>query len=290
MADFGVAKVTEATSSTEPGSLVGSVHYLSPEQAAGRTLTPRSDLYSLGIVLYEMLSGTRPFEAENWEEGPLAVADKRLKEDPEPLGDQAPDVPPWLEQTTMRLLARDPNERFTDAAELTEVLRGELGIPEGPPDKPDMQASPTQLDLDEPLPEAAPSAPPDKDRELRTLPSTGTSSRVRAKRRKRRGVAIVVMMAALAISVVLVLVGTAVDRPEVRPPEASGTPADQRAVTIQKAVTVQDAVPIQDVVSVRGGADPGGDGGPPASPSPSPSDPGYPISLEATSPQGDQYR
>ena len=134
--DFGVAKVTEATSLTEPGALVGSVYYLSPEQAAGQALTPRSDLYSLGIVLYEALSGTRPFEAESWEEGPLAVATKRLTQDPEPLRDRAPDVPPWLEQATMRLLARDPDERFADATELAEVLRKGLGIPESTPDRP----------------------------------------------------------------------------------------------------------------------------------------------------------
>lgn len=228
VADFGVAKVTEATSFTEPGSLVGSVYYLSPEQAAGQPLTPRSDLYSLGIVLYEMLSGTRPFEAASWEEGPLAIANKRLKEDPEPLKDRVPDILSWLEQATMRLLARDPDERFVDAEELTEVLRKGLGTAESRPDTTDKRSPLTQPAPREPAAEATALVPPDKGHESqapsRTSSSAGTLSATRAVRRlKRRRAATVAAVAALVVSVMLIVAGTSIDRSGGDPPKANGT-------------------------------------------------------------------
>lgn len=127
VADFGVAKAVEGTSLTEPGMLVGTVHYLSPEQAAGENITPSSDLYSLGVVLYEMISGSRPFEADSWEEGPMAVVNKRLTQDPPPLEDRAPDAPSWLVEVTMRLLSRAPEQRFPNATELADALERGLG-------------------------------------------------------------------------------------------------------------------------------------------------------------------
>lgn len=271
VADFGVAKVTEATSFTEPGALVGTVHYLSPEQAAGQPLTPRSDLYSLGIVLYEMLSGTRPFEAESWEEGPLAIANKRLTQDPEPLKDQVPDVPSWLELATMRLLARDPDERFADAAELAEVLRQGLGIAEGSPDSPGTQVPPIQPEPCESVSEVTISTPLNESSERR-LPSRASSSAstlsgTRAvRRRKRRRVAIFGAVAVLVVSVMLIVAGTNIGRTGVDPPEAGkGTRSDQSA-------------------------EPGGGIEAPASFSPLPFSPGSSLPGGITSSPRDQYR
>lgn len=268
VADFGVAKVTETTSLTEPGSLVGSVHYLSPEQAAGQEITPRSDLYSLGIVLYEMLSGTRPFEAESWEEGPLAVVNKRLTQDPEPLGDRAPDVPQWLEQATMRLLARNPDERFADAAEFAEVLREGLGIAESTPNRPDRNVASIQPEPCEPETEAT--VPPDESRERRMLrrasPSAGTLSAGRVRRRKRRRGAIATTAAALVVSAMLLVAGASYDWSEAEPPRANDTDAGNGQ-----------------------SADPGGGADSPLFSFPSSLDPGSPIPSGSTSPQ-DQYR
>ena len=271
VADFGVAKVTEATSSTDPGSLVGSIHYLSPEQASGQTLTPRSDLYSLGIVLYEMLSAARPFEAESWEEGPLTVANKRLTEDPKPLKDRVPSVPSWLEQATMRLLARDPDERFADAAEVAEVLRKGLGIAESPPDETDKRIPQIQPGPCEPATEGTALAPSDKSHESqapsRVSSSMGTLSGTRvARRRKRRRTAIFAAVAALVVSVMLTLASTNIGRPGVDPPKANGT--DPR---------------------YEQSAEPGGMESP-ASFFPPPADPGAPIPGGMTSSTQDQYR
>lgn len=270
VADFGVAKVTEATSFTEPGALVGTVHYLSPEQAAGQALTPRSDLYSLGIVLYEMLSGTRPFEAESWEEGPLAIANKRLTQDPEPLKDQVPDVPPWLERATMRLLAREPEERFADAAELAEVLRQGLGIAESPSDKKDAYVPPIQPEPCESVSDVTVSTPSNENNERRAssrASSASTLSGTRAvRRRKRRRAAIFAAAAVLVVSVMLIVAGTNIGRTGVDPPEAGkGTRSDQSA-------------------------EPGGGIEAPASFSPLPFSPGSPLPGGITSSPRDQYR
>jgi serine/threonine-protein kinase len=117
--DFGIARAVSEASMTVTGTTLGSVHYFSPEQARGDEVTGASDVYGLGIVLYEMLTGRRPFEAES----AAAVALKRLSEDaprPSAIGFA---LPPGLESILMRALARDPADRFPDAGAFAEALR-----------------------------------------------------------------------------------------------------------------------------------------------------------------------
>jgi serine/threonine-protein kinase len=117
--DFGISRAITDASMTVTGTTIGSVHYFSPEQAAGEEVGPPSDMYALGIVLYEMLSGRRPFQADS----AAGVALKRLNEPPPPLSTGIRPIPPRLESVVMRALARDPARRYASAADLARALR-----------------------------------------------------------------------------------------------------------------------------------------------------------------------
>jgi hypothetical protein len=116
--DFGIARAVAEASMTVTGTTLGSVHYFSPEQARGDEVTGASDVYALGIVLYEMLTGRRPFEGDS----AAGVALKRLSEDPPPPGTFRP-VPSGLSAIVMRALQREPQDRFPDAGSFAEALR-----------------------------------------------------------------------------------------------------------------------------------------------------------------------
>src|SRR3954466_13092675 len=121
--DFGIARAG-TSQMTETGSIVGTAQYLSPEQARGGEVDPRSDLYSLGIVLYELLTGKTPFEGET----PVEIAMKHLSTTPKPPSKLRPDVPRELDMVVMRALAKNPDERYQTAdemeADLERVARG----------------------------------------------------------------------------------------------------------------------------------------------------------------------
>lgn len=116
--DFGIARAVAEASMTVTGTTLGSVHYFSPEQARGDEVTGQSDVYALGIVLYEMLTGRRPFEGDS----AAGVALKRLTEDPAPPEVHGP-VSPGLSAIVMRALERDPARRYPDAGAFAEALR-----------------------------------------------------------------------------------------------------------------------------------------------------------------------
>jgi serine/threonine-protein kinase len=122
VADFGIA-LAASTSSTSGTNLVfGTASYMSPEQAMGKRVGPQSDLYSLGVVLYEMLTSAVPFEAE----GPLATAMKHVIEPPLPPRKRNPLVPEGIDALVMGLLAKNPENRYGSAAELAGDLRRSL--------------------------------------------------------------------------------------------------------------------------------------------------------------------
>jgi eukaryotic-like serine/threonine-protein kinase len=116
--DFGIARAG-ASDMTETGSIMGTAQYLSPEQAQGHPVDVQSDLYSVGIILYEMLTGRVPFDAES----PVTIALKHVSEAPTPLRAINPDVPPELEQTVLWVLNKDPADRPADADQLITVLQ-----------------------------------------------------------------------------------------------------------------------------------------------------------------------
>jgi eukaryotic-like serine/threonine-protein kinase len=117
VADFGIARAG-ASDMTETGSIMGTAQYLSPEQAHGQPVDARSDLYSIGIVLYELLTGRVPFDAES----AVTVALKQVSEDPVPPMQLNPEVPPALDAVVMRAMEKDPARRFQDADEFIAAL------------------------------------------------------------------------------------------------------------------------------------------------------------------------
>src|SRR5437773_1160339 len=116
--DFGIVKAVSGESRTRTGLILGTASYLSPEQAQGRPVDARSDLYSLGCVLYEMLAGRPPFIADH----PVAVAAQHVAEEPPPLSSMSPNVPGALEAVVMRALAKQPTDRFGSAREMGVAL------------------------------------------------------------------------------------------------------------------------------------------------------------------------
>lgn len=125
--DFGIARAAHdgAMTVTQTGMVIGTASYFSPEQAQGKPVDARSDIYSAGIVLYEMLTGVVPFRGES----PVAVAYKHVTEDPTPPRALAEDIPPALEAVVMKAISKNPDNRYQTALEmcgdLERVLRGE---------------------------------------------------------------------------------------------------------------------------------------------------------------------
>jgi len=115
--DFGIARAADAVALTQTGQVIGTPQYLSPEQAEGKPATRASDIYSLGVVLYECLAGRRPFDADS----PIATALSHLRAEPPPLPD---DVPAHLRETVAAALAKDPAARVTSAAAFATALHG----------------------------------------------------------------------------------------------------------------------------------------------------------------------
>jgi eukaryotic-like serine/threonine-protein kinase len=124
--DFGIARAGAASQMTEAGSIIGTAQYLSPEQARGGVIDHRSDLYSVGIVLYELLTGAVPFTGDT----PVEIAMKHLSQVPEPPSAKRPDLPKTLDQVVLRALAKDPEERYGSAEEMdAELARVAEGLP-----------------------------------------------------------------------------------------------------------------------------------------------------------------
>src|SRR2546427_67217 len=131
--DFGIARTTNGESLTQTAAVLGTATYFSPEQAQGEAVDARSDIYALGCVLFEMLTGHPPFSGEN----PVAVAYKHVQEDPPHPSDEAHGVPPELEAIVMRCLAKDPEDRYQTAEDLADDLqRFRTGPATEPPHQP----------------------------------------------------------------------------------------------------------------------------------------------------------
>jgi hypothetical protein len=120
IADFGIARLGDDGTLTEAGTVLGTAATISPEQAAGEPATPASDVYSFGVIVYRMLTGRLPFEADD----ALTVAAMHLRETPQPIDELRPDAPARLESTVTAALAKDPADRPSDGAALLAELGG----------------------------------------------------------------------------------------------------------------------------------------------------------------------
>ena len=119
MMDFGIARISRAENQLLAGKAMGSVHYISPEQARGEVTGPQSDIYSVGVMMYEMLSGRLPFDGDD----AVKVALKQITDTPRPLAEIAPDTPRALQEITEKAMAKLPANRYASASEMLEALR-----------------------------------------------------------------------------------------------------------------------------------------------------------------------
>ena len=139
VADFGIARMTGGATIGKKDTVVGSVHYSSPEQAQGSTVDATSDLYSTGVVLYEMLTGRVPFVGDT----PVAVAMQHIQDAPPPIAVFAPETPPAVIAVVMKALEKDPARRFQTAHEMGTALKRAMEgysppdyVPQEPPRRP----------------------------------------------------------------------------------------------------------------------------------------------------------
>ena len=128
VADFGIARAGETSEMTQAGAIVGTMQYLSPEQAEGHPVDLRADLYSVGIVLYELLTGRVPFDGE----APISIAIKQINEYPVPPGQLHPGIPPALESVVLRALEKDPAQRYQSADAFIAALENARTVPARP--------------------------------------------------------------------------------------------------------------------------------------------------------------
>lgn len=125
--DFGIARAVSSSTITNTGNVIGSVHYFSPEQARGGYTDEKSDIYSLGVVMYEMVTGRLPFEGDS----PIAVALKHIQEEPEKPSKINNRIPKAIEDIILKCMEKEVSKRYSSASEIINDLRQSLVMPNG---------------------------------------------------------------------------------------------------------------------------------------------------------------
>jgi formylglycine-generating enzyme required for sulfatase activity len=235
LSDFGLAKMVEGVSHlTGSGVGVGTPQYMPPEQGQGGKVDQRADIYSLGVVLYEMATGRVPFEAET----PLAVVLKHIT-DPLPLPSTVnPDVPEGVERVVLKAMAKEPDDRFGSAGEMADVLQEAVGSGAIAISSPaEVEAKTLPLPAAEIAPPTAPdAAPPSVTPAPAALP-------------RRRGLPWLVVIGALALAGVIAALALTCILARLR---ANQTPRQQAEATAQAAETL--AAQVLDTATVQAGS------------------------------------
>jgi serine/threonine protein kinase len=204
--DFGLARVLSVPSGTmtQSGTVMGSVHYFSPEQARGEESGPKSDIYALGVVLYECLVGHVPFQGDN----PISIALKHIQEQPPSLHKENQAIPVELEETIFRAMAKNPADRFSTAREMQQALaEGSVG---------------ELLPMDE-----------DDHTRLLRIPDDKNST---ARRRRLKPAALAaIIIGCLAVLGGLFYLSTVYLAPDVRVPSVTGLPLDDARTRLSDA-------------------------------------------------------
>ncbi len=187
LTDFGLARAADDSSITQSGLICGTPRYMSPEQAQGQSLDHRTDLFSLGSVLYTMCTGRPPFQAANV----LAVLKRVAEETPRPISEINPEVPPWLCAIIARLQAKEPQQRFQSAREVADLLARGLTM---------LEQSKTLLQM--PLPSGSPDNGPG-DQALVAIPKIEAANRPGRRHGRRWAFALALSLVAAAATLVL---------------------------------------------------------------------------------------
>lgn len=251
--DFGIARaLADANSVTQTAAVIGTAQYLSPEQARGEKVDARSDVYSLGCVLYEILTGEPPFIGDS----PVAVAYQHVREDPVPPSQRNPAISPELDAVVLKSLAKNPDNRYQTAAEMrADLVRVHSGQqPDAPKvftdaERSSLLSAPSSHERTEPIePMPAPSPPEYADRERRG--SVG------------RWLAAVAVLAVLTVVVTIAINMFGGNTRDVEVPNVSGQPSADAIAELQnrgfKTRTQQrpdSTVPPDHVISTDPSAD-----------------------------------
>ena len=188
VADFGIARIANSSTLTKGDNVMGSVHYFSPEQAKGEGANATSDLYSTGIVLYEMLTGKVPYDGDN----PVAVAMQHLHATPVPIQNLAPDVPPALVRVCMKAMEKNPAMRYQTARDMAADIRAAL---ENRPERPVYPEK--ELEIQQPKPQMV--------KEDTGKTQTADTGRNKTRNTKRNRIWTIILTSILGLLLVVVL-------------------------------------------------------------------------------------
>lgn len=224
VADFGIAKIAEDPDPGTTGVLFGTAAYLAPERLAGEPATPATDLYSVGVVLFEALAGRPPFRADT----PLGLVQAISGDRPPPLAALRPDVEPAVAAVTEQAMAKDPSRRFQSASAMAAALTTAVDAPgatEGAPTVPVAAARPTEpspiepIQVLEPTQVLAPSPPPAE------MPHRSRSFGRRAKQWIAGGIVLVV-----TIAILLAVLASGAGDPGSSPPTSTTQTSASRGI------------------------------------------------------------